>query len=212
MKTSPDETQIVRWLDGEMDAAESAAFEKEVAAHPERRAEMESMKKLGATLRASVPASREVPHADFFNSQIQVRIAQEEMDAERSRPRSKAGVFSWLRIPMFATAAALIAIAGLLWMQRGSGSGSVILSSYVPNPGVQARTFHDDEANATVIILDGLAEYPADKSIAGHRVHHSETDTAVATTTLFSEDGGVLLVLAKDARNQPRVLSHSPRG
>jgi hypothetical protein len=37
-------------------------------------------------------------------------------------------------------------------------------------------------------------------------VHHSETDPEVATTTLFDENGGVLLVMAKDAAGKPRTM------
>jgi len=39
-------------------------------------------------------------------------------------------------------------------------------------------------------------------------VHHSETDQEVAMTTLFDDAGSVLLVLAKDGRNQPRLIAH----
>ena len=59
-------------------------------------------------------------------------------------------------------------------------------------------------------MLDGLASMPADRKIVGHTVYRSETDQEVATTTLFSEDGHILLVLAKDGRNQPRLLEHTP--
>ena len=216
MKTPPDETQIVRFLDGEMDAAQKSAFEASLAADPALRVEIESLTQLGETLRKDMPAGREVPHADFFNSQIQVRIAQGEMErARESRaPAASRGWLDWLRTPWFAAAAtavvALLAFAA--WENRGASSSgaSLVLSTYVPNPSVQARTYHDDGANATVLLLDGLASLPADRKIVGQRVHHSETDQAVATTTLFSEDGQVLLVLAKDARNQPRLLEHTP--
>ena len=216
MKTPPDETQIVRFLDSEMDVAEKSAFEASLAADPELRAEIESLAQLGDTLRKSMPEGRAVPHADFFNSQIQVRIAQEQMDRAREfrTPAASSGWLGWLRTPWFAAAAtavvALVAFAA--WENRGvsvSGS-SLVLSTYVPNPNVQARAFHDDGANATVLLLDGLAAVPADRKIVGQHVYRSETDQEVATTTLFSEDGHVLLVLAKDGRNQPRLLEHTP--
>lgn len=216
MKTPPDENQIVRFLDGEMDAAEKSTFEASLAADPELRAEIESLSQLGATLRKSMPNGREVPHADFFNSQIQVRIAQEEMDRAResNAPASGVGWLNWLRAPWFAAAATAVValLAFTLWQSRGlsTSESSLVLSSYAPNPDVQARAFHSDEAQATVLMLDGLAAVPADRKIVGHSVHHSETDQQVATTTLFSDDGHVLLVLAKDGRNQPRLLEHTP--
>ena len=71
-----------------MDAAEKSAFEASLAADPALRAEIESLTQLGDTLRKTMPDGRELPHADFFNSQIQVRIQQDEMDrARESRDR-----------------------------------------------------------------------------------------------------------------------------
>lgn len=217
MKTPPDENDIVRWLDGEMDAAEKAAFEAELAADPALKTEMESLGTLGALLRKNVAADPPVPHADFFNSQIQVRIAQEEMDRRRQpagRAAAGGGLLDWLRRPWFVAAAtaAVTALAIVLWQDRGAPAAgtSIVLSNYTPNPEVRARAFHSDEANATVLMLDGLSEMPAEHKITGHRVFRSETDQEVATTTLFSSDGHVLLVLAKDALDHPRLLDHTP--
>lgn len=214
MKTQPDETDLTRYLDGEMDAAERAAFESSLAAHPELRTDLESMNLLGEVLRKNVAAEREVPHADFFNSQIQVRIAQEEIDRKRAAPAGAGGGWlGWLRQPWFVAAAtALVAVAAFVaWENRGSSAQdtSIVLSTYTPNPTVQARAYHSEDANATVLLLDGLAALPADRKIAGHRVFRSETDQGVATTTLFSENGQVLLVLAKDARDHPLMLQHT---
>ena len=216
MKTPPDENEIVRFLDGEMDAAEKTAFEAQITANPELRAEIESLGRLSSTIRKNIPAEREVPHPDFFNSQIQVRIAQESMDRARESkaPATSTGWLDWLRSPWFAAAAtaAVALVAFTIWENRGlsPSESSMVLSTYVPNPDVQARAFHSDEAQATVLMLDGLTSLPADRKIVGHSVHHSETDQEVATTTLFSEDGHILLVLAKDGRNQPRLLEHTP--
>lgn len=215
MKTPPDETQIVRFLDGEMDAAEKSAFEASLAADPELRAEIESLGQLGDVLRKSIPADRAVPHADFFNSQIQVRIAQEEMDHARASraPAAGGGLLDWFRRPWFAAAAtALVAVLAFVVWQNRDGTlapgSSLVLSTYTPNPDVHAHAFRSEEANATVLVLDGLSAMPADHKITGHRVFRSETDQEVATTTLFSEDGHVLLVLAKDGRDHPRLLEH----
>ena len=216
MKTPPDETQIVRFLDGEMDAAEKSAFEARLAADTELCAEIESLSRLSTTLRKNIPAERAVPHADFFNSQIQVRIAQEEIDRARAStaPAATGGWLDWLRSPwLAATATAVVAVMVFtMWQNRGvpSSESSLVLSTYAPNPSVQARAFHSDEAQATVLMLDGLATLPADRKIVGQTVYRSETDQEVATTTLFSEDGHVLLVLAKDSRDQPRLLERTP--
>lgn len=98
-------------------------------------------------------------------------------------------------------------------MQKGPAAGdSVVLSIYVPNASVHARNFHSDEAQATVLMLDGVEAIPADRKIVGYYIERTETDQEVATTTLYGKSGEVVLVVSKDVRNQPRLLSATPRG
>lgn len=215
MKTPSDENHdLIRWLDGEMSPNENAAFEAALQNDPQLAAEAESMRRLSATLKAHLPAELPMPHADFFNSQIQVRIAQMEIDEQREQNRraesrsAAGGWLSWLRMPWIATAAAAaLVVAGFTWMQMGSRGGTTaILSSYTPNPTISAEVFHSEEARATVIMLGGLEPMPADHKITGFKVHHAESDAEVATTTFFDEKGSVLLVMATDAKGQPQVL------
>jgi hypothetical protein len=113
-----------------------------------------------------------------------------------------------------ATAAAAVAIGGFMILQKQEqpSNNSVVHSIYVPNPSVQARSFHSDEAQATVLILDGVEAMPADRKIVGFHIERTESDQEVATTTLFGASGQILAVVSKDARNQPRLLSANPRG
>lgn len=211
MKTPSDENHdLIRWLDGEMTAEERRAFEATLQNDPELAAEAESMRQLSESLKTHLPAEMPVPHADFFNSQIQVRIAQMELDDAREREKaaeSTAGWLSWLRMPWLAGAtAAAFAIAGLVWTQNSSKGTSTIASTYTPNPSVHAQVFHSADAQATVLMLDGLEPVPAEKKIVGFRVHRAESDAEVATTTLFDENGSVLAVVALNAKGQPQVL------
>jgi anti-sigma-K factor RskA len=212
MKTPSEDHDLIRWLDAEMTDAERASFSARLESDPALKAEVELMQRMSADLRTHLPAEMPVPYGDFFNSQIQVRLAQEE---PLSIPETRASWLDWLRMPTLiaATAAAAVAIAGFLIMQQGPAAGdSVVLSIYVPNTSVQARSFHSDEANATVLMLDGMEAMPADRKIVGYHIERSETDQEVATTTLYGERGEVVLVVSKDARNQPRLLSSTPRG
>ncbi len=216
MKTPTEDHDLLRWLDGEMSAAEKAAFEARLTADPALKAEAELMQRLSADLRTHLPAEMPVPYADFFNSQIQVRLSQDE-NQQLSAPAAE-GWFGWLRKPWLtpAFAAAAIAMAALTMWQNGApseGTNSLVNSIYVPNSAVQARAFHSDEAQATVLMLDGLEEMPADRKIVGFNIGRSEVDEAVAATTLFGADGKAVAVMAKDARNQPLLLtSTTPRG
>ena len=207
MKTPPDDQLLARWLDNELSPEERTQFESMLAADPALREEAESMKKLGDALRANVTFEREVPHADFFNSQIQEAVSAEQ----RAQARSKGGAtnatswFSWLRTPWaFAGAAAVLALG--FFLLRGEAARTEVVSLYAPNTGVQASVSYNEDAGATVLLLEGLEAVPADHNIVGMNVHHSETDTEVATTTLFDENGGVLLVMATDASGKPRTL------
>jgi hypothetical protein len=179
-----------------------------MAADPLLREEAESLRKLGESLRTHVAMERPVPNADFFNSRIQQRIAEAQRAEERVQSAAATPATSWLgwlRMPWtIAGAAALLSIG--VWMLQGEKPQTQILSLYTPKAGVQATSFHSDEANATVLMLDGLDVIPADKNIVGLTVHHSESDPEVATTTLFGENGEVLLVMTKDAASKPLFL------
>ena len=207
MNPNTDEQQLARWLDGEMTETERTGFEARMTTDAMLREEAEGLRGLREMLRAAIPQQSEVPHADFFNSQIQQRIA--EMHPDESKSASPRGsIWQWIRLPWLAAAAACIAAVLGFALWSPSQLQTMVLSTYAPNPGVQAKTFHSNDANATVLMLDGLTAIPASQPVVGYRVHHSETDQEVAMTTLFADDGQVLLVLAKDARNHLRLITH----
>lgn len=211
MKPTDNEELLARWLDGELNEVERAAFEARLAADPSLRAEAEAMKEISTALHQGFQRQVEVPHADFFNSQIQQRIDELRRDEARAKPETEAlpaGLFGWFAKKWLVAGAAAACLL-LAVMQLGqSGNATVVLSTYAPNGGVLTNTFHSDAADATVLMLDGLAALPADRKLVGYQVHRSETDQAVAMTTLFDNAGSVLLVLAKDARNQPQLIAH----
>lgn len=218
MKPPSEDHDLIRWLDGEMTAAESAAFEERLKQDPVLAKDAQELRALSAGIRAHLPATMEVPHADFFNSQIQVRIAQLESEDARATARAPsawAAVFQWLRQPWL-TAASAVAVAVLSFVMlrpgmEGSASESYILSSYTPNSSVHAHTFHDMDADATVLMLDGLDAVPAEKKISGVHAVRSEWEPEVASTTLYDAQGGSLLSISSDALGHPLIWSKSPR-
>lgn len=211
MKTPSEDHDLTRFLDGEMSDTECASFEARMAADPMLNSEVNRMQRMSADLRSHLPAEMPVPYADFFNSQIQMRISQEE---SVTLPVARSFCFDWLRIPTLATAAAAVAIGGFMILQNQdqSASNTIVHSIYVPNPSVQARSFHSDEAQATVLILDGVEAMPSDRQMVSFHIQRTETDQEMAATTLFGESGQVVAVVAKDSRNQPRLLLANPRG
>lgn len=208
MKTPSEDHDLIRWLDGEMNPAERERFAARLEADPELKSEVELMQRLSADLRSSLPAEMPVPYPDFFNSQIQVRIAQED---ERPLEPARSTWLDWLRLPSFLAATAAVVMAGfMIWQNQPSGD-SLVLSTYAPDPAVQARSYHSTEADATVLMLEGLQEMPADRKFISFHIERSETDQETATTTLYGQTGEPVLVVAKDARNQPRLLAATPR-
>ena len=212
MKTPTEDHDLIRWLDGEMNASEHERFAARLESDPVLKAEAEAMRQLGDTLRAHLPTEMPIPHADFFNSQIQVRLAQDE-EQELRAPARRGFWQGWLRFPGFATslaATAAVIIAGVMIWQQDDQAESVVLSTYTPNPGVQARSYHSPEAQATVLMLDGLDAMPADRKIVGYHIQRSEREQDVATT-LYGERGEVVLVVSQDVRHKPRLLPASYR-
>ncbi len=219
MKPPSEDHDLIRWLDGEMNDTELAAFEARLKDDPVLAKEADDLRALSAGIRDHLPAEMKVPHADFFNSQIQVRIAQMDLDEIRQKQTGATSLadsfLAWMRKPWFATAGAVaLAVLGLVWMRPHTQdtAHSLILSSYTPGLGVEASTYHDNEADATVLMLDGLEEVPADRKISGISVHRSETEPEIAATTLFDAAGSPLLVISRDAVGHPLFLTNTPRG
>lgn len=164
MKTPPEDIELLRWLDDEMTPLERERFAARLTVEPALRREAESLQGLRRTLREHLPQEMAVPHADFFNSQIQVRLAR-EVPARRG---SSTSWLAFLRLPRLATAAALVLLAVLV-LRPDSGGDSRVLATYTPDPEVHATTHFSEAAGATVLLLDGLEEMPAERPLVGFR-------------------------------------------
>lgn len=214
MKHPSEEHDLIRWIDGEMNETESRAFETRLKSDPVLAKEAAEMRALSASLRTHLPAEMRVPHADFFNTQIGVRITQMALDEARARQAAPGlgSLLQWLRKPWFAVAgAAALAVLGFVVLnpENGGASESMILSSYTPNTHVQARTYHDDAAEATVLMLDGLDAVPAERKVSGIHVGRSEVEPELASTTMYNSQGAAVLMISRDALGNPLL---TPRG
>lgn len=214
MKTPTEEHDLIRWIDEEMNETERAAFEERLKQDPVLAKEARQMRELSASLRTHLPAEMRVPHADYFNTQIEVRITQMALDDTRAKQAAPgwAAMFQWMRQPWFALAGtATLAVLGffLLNPATGDASESMILSSYTPNTHVQARTYHDTGAEATVLMLDGLDAVPAERKVSGINIQRSEVEPELASTTMFDVHGTPVLMISRDALGNPMI---TPRG
>ncbi|MFN0078210.1 MAG: anti-sigma factor family protein [Prosthecobacter sp.] len=218
MKPPSENHDLTRWLDGEINESERASFEERLKHDPALAKEAQELRALSATLRSHLSAEIKMPHADFFNSQIQVRISQMEADEPRSKQSAAldwATLLHWLRQPWFAAAGAVaLAVLSFVLFRPASDAPtkSTILSSYTPNTHVRAHTFHDEAADATVLMLDGLDAVPAKKKISGISAQRSEIETEFASTTLYDATGARLLMISRDAVGTPLIWTKAPRG
>lgn len=213
MKHPSEEQDLSRWIDGEMNETERTTFEERLNHEPELATEARKMRALSASLRAHLPAEMRVPHADYFNTQIEVRITQMALDEARSKHAATnwGAALRWLSQPWFALAGtAALTVLGfvLLNPDTGDASESMILSSYTPNTHVQASTYHDSDADATVLMLDGLDAVPAERKISGIKIHRSEVEPELASTTMYDEQGAAVLMISRDSLGNPMI---SPR-
>ena len=214
MKPPSEEHDLIRWIDGEMNETERTAFEERLKQDPVLAKEARQMRELSTNIRAHLPAEMRVPHADYFNTQIEVRITQMALDEARAKQSSpgRGAMFQWLRQPWFALAGtAALAVLGFFLMNPATGdaSESMIISSYTPNTHVQARTYHDSAADATVLMLDGLDAVPAERKVSGINIQRSEVEPELASTTMFDSHGTPVLMISRDALGNPMI---TPRG
>jgi hypothetical protein len=214
MKPPSEEHDLIRWIDGEMNETERTTFEERLKLDPVLAKEARQMRELSTNIRAHLPAEMRVPHADYFNTQIEVRITQMALDEARAKQAAPGwgAMFQWLRQPWFALAGtAALAVLGFFLMNPATGdaSESMIISSYTPNTHVQARTYHDSAADATVLMLDGLDAVPAERKVSGINIQRSEVEPQLASTTMFDAHGTPVLMISRDALGNPMT---TPRG
>lgn len=174
MKATAEEEALTRWIDGELSDDDAARF----ASRPGWAEEKESALALGQALRASIPAERELPHADFFQHQLRRRLeggvfSTEEVEADSPRRSGTRSSEAPQAFPLFARlrwlsalgfAACLGGIALLAWNgTRDAGDRSEVVHAYAPDPEVVVSTAYDSDAGATVIRLTGVRPLPADR-------------------------------------------------
>jgi len=165
----PFEEQFTAWVDGKLTGADLAEFEKQLAEHPEAAAERDDARELGKFLRGH-PTAPPLANPDFFNHQLQQRIA-----AETPRPVEKKRPFFW-SVPGLAWAGAFCLTVSLVLYKTTipavpptararSDYYAQIVEIWSKSPNVTASTVYSPEDDATVIWLDGLDYIPANYAL-----------------------------------------------
>ncbi len=163
------EERFTAWIDGQLSGEALAAFEKELAAHPEAQTDRAAARTIGDLLRkhAAAPA---LSNADFFSLQIERRIEAET--ATRSKPAKPerepvASIF-----PRFAWAGVFfLVVAGISFFltkpqppaSEPSTYFAQVVEAWPSDPSISATTVYNPQDNVTVLWLDGLDYMPSDQ-------------------------------------------------
>ncbi len=166
------EERYTAWIDGQLTGAELAAFEKELAAQPDAAFDRTEAHRLGDLLRTHRTAPS-LSNPDFFNLQLQQRIAAEMPPSRRSRaPESGGGFWSISRL-LWAGAASL-AVAGISYVTLVPSSHPVlpiepsnyfaqVVEAWPSDPSISATTVYNPQDNVTVLWLDGMDYMPSEQ-------------------------------------------------
>ena len=212
-----DEERITRWIDGELSDSDVADL---LSADPELTTAKREAGELGELLRQELKPERsaDVPHADFFSHRLRERIVEEantgSSDASAGLSlREEARILPLVTRMRFAAGMAFVLmlaamIGHAVWTTSSSAAGSEVVSTYTPDPDVVATTRYSSEAEATVIVLEGVAEVPTGQSIAGVFPDSYQPCGDFGRTVLTDHSNGhPLLALAIDANGRPEFTA-----
>ena len=164
------EEKWTAWLDGELSEEERVEFE---ASFPDKTAagdEKRDALKLGSLLKEQL-SNHSMSNADFFNHQLQQRIARESAPAFDGKPRSRS---SWWTIPrLFWSGAAAMALfficAVFVIREKHPTDQSEYLTQIlkarvdpVVSPNATISMFKAKEDKVTVLWVDGLQSLPSE--------------------------------------------------
>jgi len=165
--TQPDETTLTLWIDGELEGDALQRVEAWALENPEMIAQRDSIQAMSGNIKQHMPSSIEPPYPDFFNQHILRHIGDEIPAGERSQKKS--GFWRWFAMPVAACAMAVCFYMGTQVVEVSDSAPPLTVAQvspvYTPDGAVSANVFRSE--NATVIVLEGLADIPDDLEMVG---------------------------------------------
>jgi len=201
------ETKITKWVDGALSAEELRAFEAEMSEDAELRNEAEGAKRVGAILKQGLRGDVEPPAAEFFNAQIGKRIREESPAVAPLEVvgGGEAKVVPMMKAPwLVAAAACLVAIFSLV--NRPAAPEPAVAGVYVPVANVTADVYVDEDAEATVIMFEGLDEVPAEREVKPFSVASYEPDDSGKAVFYAANDPSKALYVMHTLGNGAPVI------
>ena len=191
MNTPPDDNTLALWLDDELEGEELAQVEAWAADQPEQLAAREQVREWRKMIGNSLPAAEEPPAAEFFNERIQHAIRENSSHASPAPERRKSFNAVWM--PLAACAGMVLAFWLGAIVQPADNPGSTADTTphlYTPEQGVNAQWIASTDAEATVIVLDGVSAIPDEvdfTAVALHRTWRDIDSTASSESSTPNE-------------------------
>ena len=160
----PSEETLTAWIDDALSADDQAAFEANLP--PNAEEERRQAKELGQLLRTHLKPAPPLKNAEFFTHSVLQQIAPPVLAASAS---PKQGSFWHPFLHFLTAAAACLAIVFFLGHTLNSSSDSDYFAAFhnlqAGDEAISAVAFHDQEAQITVLWLEGLDYLPDSQKI-----------------------------------------------
>ncbi len=201
------EELVTRWIDGELSHDQELEFKKLEESDPDFCVSFkESAEDVGEVLRSEFDSEKEVPHGDFFNSQIEKRIRQSYVKGPQANSVLSAAVI-WIKSPF--TWAAASAFCLILFLSNGEldqGAGSTVVSTYSPDPSVRIVAGFDEKAGATVIKLQGLERIPDETDFSVNHIVSYDRQGPPGFVNFYNKRDEVVYIMETDEYGLPNVF------
>jgi len=204
-----EEELITRWIDGELNDQDETDFNKLYDSNPDI---FDSFKEDAGiykqVFRDHYESEKEVPYGDFFNSQIKKKILEE--NCSTSMPSSfLSDMIQWIKSPFTWSAVALsFCLIVFFNIPSESGfSGGTIVSTYSPDASVSIVSAEfNEEANATVIVLEGLEPVPNETDFSGNHIVSYDRQGPPGFVQFYNKNDKLVYILETDEYGQPNVF------
>jgi len=201
------EELVTRWIDGELSPEQELEFKQLEESDPDFCASFKAASEdVREVLRSEFNSEKDVPHGDFFNSQIEKRIRQSYVKESQATSVLSAAT-AWIKSPF--TWAAASAFCVMLFLSNGKldqETGSTVVSTYSPDPSVSIVAGFNEEAGATVIKLEGLERIPDDTDFSVNHIVSYDRQGPPGFVNFYNKQDEVVYIMETDEYGLPNVF------
>jgi hypothetical protein len=191
MNTKPDDELLALWLEDELEGEERLEVEAWIAGREDWIAWRRETREWKHLLRSALPSEQAPPACEFFEARIE-QMVREENPARRPENRAAPRPSRGGSVKFWLPAAAAAGMAVCFWAGTRVVSPGVSAPVpapvarqaqpilYTPEQGVKARAFQSEDAQAMVIVLDGVAAIPDSEEITAGSKNPRKGGTGMA--------------------------------